>query len=385
MSQPTTSPPNGGWKESQMELMQAHQQWCSRPDDERFLDLESLHAATLDRANRSEVEVVRNRDLQITGERNGGDLLSIDVSHTAYGGESMTVEPTHWSFGQLASRARVPAKWARENTHPQIAALALNYGLQVESPKDDSMVMFVKETDGTELRCMTSTGYGRIYDHKVVEAVQGVNADGRWQVPAATYQATNPKRATTLYASDRDVFGFLVDPNNPIEIKRPDGGVDILFRGFMFWNSEVGSQTFGLMTFFYRFACDNRIIWGAEDVRELRIRHTLGAPDRFIREGQPLLAKYADASTKRTIEVAQSAMKTEVGKTDDEVTDWLRKQNFNLKEAQRVVEKAKEEEGQARTVWDLVQGGTAIARGVQHTDSRIEMERKASKLLRRVA
>lgn len=368
-----------------MELMKANQQWSSRPDDERFLDLDSLHAAVLDRANRSEVEVVLNRDLQVSGERNGGDLLSVNVGRTAYGGESMEVNPTHWSFGQLASRARVPAKWARESTHPQIAALALNYGLQTQSPKEDSMMMFVTEEDGIQMRCMTSTGYGRIYDHRVVEAIQNVNADGRWQVPAATYQAANPKRATTLYASDRDVFAFMVDPNRPIKVRRPDGSIVELFRGFMVWNSEVGSATFGLTTFLYNFVCDNRIIWGAEDVRELRIRHTLGAPDRFLREGQPLLAKYAEASAARTLEVAESAMRTEVGKTDDEVTDWLRKNSFNLKEAQRVVEKAKEEEGQARTVWDLVQGGTALARGVAQTDSRIEMERKASKLLRRVA
>jgi hypothetical protein len=247
------------------------------------------------------------------------------------------------------------------------------------------MMMFVREEDGIQMRCMTSTGYGRIYDHRVVEAIQQVNSDGRWKVPAASYQATNPKRATTLYASDRDVFAFMVDPDRPIKIRRPDGSIVELFRGFMVWNSEVGSATFGLTTFLYNYVCDNRIIWGAEDVRELRIRHTLGAPDRFLREGRPLLAKYAEASAQRTLEVAESAMRKTVGKTDDDVTDWLRKNNFNLKEAQRVVAKAKEEEGQARTVWDLVQGGTALARGVVHTDSRIEIERKASKLLRYAA
>jgi hypothetical protein len=57
---------------------------------------------------------------------------------------------------------------------------------------------------------------GRIWDSQVVAAVERVNEDGRWQIPAASYQARNPKRATTLYASDRDVFIFLVDPNNPV-------------------------------------------------------------------------------------------------------------------------------------------------------------------------
>ncbi len=38
---------------------------------------------------------------------------------------------------------------------------------------------------------------------------------------------------TTLYASDRDVFLFLVDDLNPIEAGRlPDGSPDLYFRGF---------------------------------------------------------------------------------------------------------------------------------------------------------
>ena len=87
------------------------------------------------------------------------------------------------------------------------------------------------------LRSLTSPNYGRIWDIQVVEAVERVNHDGMWKVPAASYSASNPKRATTLYASDRDVFIFLVDPDHPIEV-----GDDILFRGFYTWNSEVGAQ-----------------------------------------------------------------------------------------------------------------------------------------------
>jgi hypothetical protein len=111
-----------------------------------------------------------------------------------------------------------------------------------------------------------------------------VNTDGRWVIPAASYTTKNPKRATTLYASDRDVFIFLVDPKNPVEVNGEQ-----LFRGFMTWNSEVGSAVFGLTTFLYRYVCDNRIIWGATDVQELRIRHTGGAPERFAYEGEKYL------------------------------------------------------------------------------------------------
>jgi len=46
---------------------------------------------------------------------------------------------------------------------------------------------------------------------------------------------------TTLYASDRDVFLFLVDDAYPIGAGRlPNGDPDPFFRGFYAWNSEVG-------------------------------------------------------------------------------------------------------------------------------------------------
>ncbi len=55
------------------------------------------------------------------------------------------------------------------------------------------------------------------------------------------------KDTTTLYASDRDVFLFLVDDAHPIEAGRlPNGDPDLFFRGFYAWNSEVGSKTLGI-------------------------------------------------------------------------------------------------------------------------------------------
>ncbi len=68
------------------------------------------------------------------------------------------------------------------------------------------------------------------------------------------------KDTTTLYASDRDVFLFLVDDTNPIEAGRlPDGSPDVYFRGFYCWNSEVGSKTLGIASFYLRAVCMNRI------------------------------------------------------------------------------------------------------------------------------
>ncbi|MCC0003435.1 MAG: FAD-dependent oxidoreductase [Methylobacteriaceae bacterium] len=83
------------------------------------------------------------------------------------------------------------------------------------------------------------------------------------------------KDTTTLYASDRDVFLFLVDDLNPIEAGRlPDGSPDLYFRGFYCWNSEVGAKTLGIASFYLRAVCQNRNLWGVEDFEEITIRHS---------------------------------------------------------------------------------------------------------------
>jgi hypothetical protein len=36
------------------------------------------------------------------------------------------------------------------------------------------------------------------------------------------------------------------------------------------------------MTFLYDFVCDNRMVCGAREVKEISIRHTKNAPERFV-------------------------------------------------------------------------------------------------------
>src|ERR1700688_2797641 len=98
------------------------------------------------------------------------------------------------------------------------------------------------------------------------------------------------KETTTLYASDRDVFLFLVDDTHPIEAGRlPNGDPDLYFRGFYCWNSEVGSKTLGIASFYLRAVCMNRNLWGVEDFQEISIRHSKFATQRFAHEAAPAL------------------------------------------------------------------------------------------------
>lgn len=364
---------------SGLSLSSASQQWANRPDDQRYMTLAELKAAVQQRKQESWTLRTEAKDLRM--QVVDGRLVSRAYDITR--GEYREMEPTHWAFGQLSQYASAPASYLRK-LPPQLAAINLQYGLERMPIREETLVLGQTNGDNV-LRAMTSTSYGRIWDIQVVESVERVNDDGRWVVPAASYTASNPKRATTLYASDRDVFIFLVDPLNPIAIPGDDKP---LYRGFYTWNSEVGSAVFGLTTFLYRYVCDNRIIWGATDIQELRIRHTGGAPERFSYEGARYLRRYAEESTSNLVGAIERAKGYElpVGAQPDKGgwEKWLAERGFTDSQAKNAVATAKAEEGEARSLWDIINGVTAYARSITHTDDRVKLETQAGKLMRYV-
>lgn len=360
----------------------ASSQWFARPDDQRFLSLADLRDAVLARTEVAEEELAPYDKLVIKGEQDTQRLFL-----AASGGP---VDFTHYSFGQLCTQVHAPASYLR--TLPtDLVALDLNWGLQhmPEDAREQTKVLFtppVEDHIPGVARAFTSETYGRIWDVDVVRAVERVNAEERWKVPAASYSAKDPKRATTLYASDHDVFLFLVDPDRPIDIqpKNGDGG-DTLFRGFVTWNSEVGDRTFGLLTFLYRYICDNRIIWGAEDVTQLLIRHTKNGPYRFDSEAAPVLKQYAEASAAATVKQIEAA-KTQLLASppfddfEESLANLLKTKNFTGPAIRATLDYI-EEQGHGPTVWDVVNGLTTYAHKLAHTDTRIDVERRASALL----
>lgn len=355
-----------------MNLMTASAQWMSRPNDQRYTSLKDLKQAVASRKIESWTATPMTKDLRVLPVE--GNEIAVQVYDPSKG-EEVSLNPTHWGFGQLAQYAQAPAGYLR-SLPAELSAINLQWGLE-HNPIRDGSLLLAQSNGSNHLRAMTSVSYGRIWDMQVVEAVERVNHDGRWQIPAASYATQNPLRATTLYASDRDVFIFLVDPNHPIEVKG-----ETLFRGFFAWNSEVGSSVFGLTTFLYRYVCDNRIVWGATEVKELRIRHTGGAPERFAYEGQKYLSRYANEATDKIVDGIIRAQEKDIPVAKDEtVEDWLRSRGFNQAQAKASVQTAVAEQGQARSIWDIVNGITAYARSIPHTDTRVELETKAGKLM----
>lgn len=217
-------------------LLTASYQWRSRPSDERFHTLEALKNAVLNRKNTSFEGVVDMPNLKVTPV---DDYIALDF-------DGQSLDMTHWSFGQLCNLSSAPASYLR-TLPPEIVSDNLNYAL----PKTRTSAKVLITARGTSaVRAFTSESYGRIWDIDVVRAVEGLcEKNPSWHNPPA-YKRTSSDGTEMenagLYASDRDIFMFLIDENNPIEV-----GNERLSRGFFVWNSEVGKSSFGITTFLY--------------------------------------------------------------------------------------------------------------------------------------
>jgi hypothetical protein len=191
------------------------------------------------------------------------------------------------------------------------------------------------------------------------------------------------KDTTTLYASDRDVFLFLVDDTHPIEAGRlPNGDPNLYFRGFYCWNSEVGSKTLGMASFYLRAVRMNRNIWGAEGFEEISIRHSKFAAHRFAHQAAPALENFANSSPAPFMAGIKAARERIVARKDDDREAFLRKQGFSKPDTAKIIANVLAEEGRApESIFDFVQGITALARTKPHQDTRLDLEGKAAKLL----
>jgi len=366
-------------------------EWFTRPDDERYLSLTELYDAVKSRADRAKARTVESRAVRVEANREDAERLSLIVP-----GQDRPIAPTHWSFGQLCSLVGAPATYMRQLPAP-LAGINLQHGLLSHRAE---LVKTLEAEDGRiELRAVTGPDYGRIWDHELVAAVMKIAGNGvgdtMWKVPGVLDWATmthNPfvditKDTTTLYASDRDVFLFLVDDTHPIEAGRlPNGEPDLYFRGFYCWNSEVGSKTLGIASFYLRAVCMNRNLWGVEGFEEISIRHSKFAAQRFAHEAAPALTSFANSSSAPFVAGIKAARERIVARTDEDRETFLRKRGFSKAETGRIIETVLSEEGRPpESIFDFVQGMTAHARTKAHQDTRLELEAKAKTLLEKAA
>lgn len=379
-------------------LTQASHQWASRPADQRFLDLHELRQRTLDGKNNSTGKVVPTKALHFEAME---DHKGLKIA----GQNGVSADVTHWSFGQLAGLAKAPAGYLRE-LPAELVADNLNYGLRFRREIDEVGVLLTRETASLgdpsfmpghavgkevariEMRAATGPNYGRIWNADIADSLVNRFGDGRtgdFRVPGEFgKQVEVTRNNTTIYGSDRDMFVFLADEEHRIDVHgRRNGEPGSLARGFFIWNSEVGSTSFGVAMFLFDYVCMNRIVWGVQQFSEIRLRHTVSAPEKWLDNVEPLLMEYANSSAAPVEETIRNA---QAKKLDSDLDDFLKSRKFNKSQVNAIKATHEAEEGRPiETVWDAVTGITAYAKTIQYQDDRVAVERAGGKVLDLVA
>ncbi len=379
-------------------LTDANREWASRPEDERFWTLEEMSQATLrfDRARRA--EVVRLSDLSVD------DAMVLQAP-------GVKAPMTNWAFGQLCRRADVPAHFLR--TLPDgLAAQVLRHGLaERTTPKEREREVRVG-VRGDVVETFTSSAFAYIPNCRVCDGLAVLEKAG-WRTPPARpapRASARARKATAedvarcgtrvkegdliapagLYASDRDMFAFLVKDEAAVD--DGSGRGNGLRRGVFVSNSEVGAGAFRISTFLFDEVCGNHVVWGAHDILTVAIRH-IGdtAPERAFRAiGDDLEKGWTKDDSKRVAGTIKAARKMVLGTTVDEVAERLvcEKRLYvkrgDAVEAFRLAQELDADRVDPCSVWGMVTGFTRLSQQEPHADRRVEIDTTGAGLMRLV-
>lgn len=361
-----------------MKVTAAHTNWATRPEDQRFETLEAM------------LESVESRRIRSREGRGNLSGLTIDVDAEGSGlivnSSIEPSRPSNWSFGQLASLVGAPASYLRK-LPVELAAKNMNHGLKA-AVDQRAKLMTIEPESGTlgTLQAATGVDYGRIWDADVIKLAMRIReqSGGKFKNPSAWVGGIagmgGSTRPSGLYASDSDSFVFMIDGGSLLDV----GPRAQINRGFFLSNSEVGKATFKMTAFLFNQVCGNHLIWGYDQQFEVVVRHTKYGPDRFERDAVGQLVNFAKASEGTIVDGVKRAMATKLPEWKEarELNDWANKYaKFSGREIERAVDFARSEEGKIETVWDLVQGFTAYARGFAFVDAKTDLEARAGKLM----
>lgn len=353
-------------------------EWFSRPADERITGKDSMDArlniAKQAKAfyDRSTARTLSTHEIEVVPKVGALDALAI---RGPSGGLAL---PSYWGMTQLCQRAGVPASYLREglSENPGLAAANLNYALQ-RSENERVQLLLTLRGENAQMVAATSPSYGRIWNYQILEAANR-HLGPEWTVPGIFGKAVGEitKENTSLFLGSQDMFIGLSDETNKIEFKnRRDGKPGMLSRGILIGNSEVGAAKLLIKFFLFDYACFNRNFWGVEDVLEVSIRHSSGAPGRWLLEAMPSIQKFMNAGTGNVLKQLEAARSTKIADPLKFLTD----RKFTRPAAQAVIEIHKTEEHRPiETIWDAEVGATAYARTLPYQDERLKIEMLAA-------
>jgi len=220
---------------------------------------------------------------------------------------------------------------------------------------------------GETVRSIGDVVHDRLWDADLLTMVREFATD--FQPPPVGFNG-----ATGLYASQQDMFCFLIDPLGWAEI---DG--EAFAPGFFVWNSEVGTRPAGISTFWFQAVCQNHIIWDATEQEEFTCVATASA-DQSIREIRRRIEKLVDKRDRRRdgfVKLVRRAMQTRLGSAS-RVEQVLSLLKIDRQLAAQAVE-ASRERGRF-TVFSVLDALTRANRQLVNAADRTEADRKAARL-----
>lgn len=385
-----------------MELFKASNQWSTRPDDERFWTVAEALDQTKSYAESAVEKVGYHQDLRV--EAVGTEIHMLGKS-------GIPARLSHHAFGQIAGMAGAPAGYLRD-LPATLAAQNVNHGLKARGDNSKAQMLFHRNGE-ILLRAITSDNYSRIWNFEVFERLQEMTAQG-WKVPPARPSPMGSSRSRPateadilrksnsvgglkvkvgdmiapagVYASDHDMFCFLINEDRRID----DGSADGLSRGLFLWNSEVGAKSLGIQEFRFKSVCGNHIVWGASGVKEVRIRHVgKGAREAFRTVHQAVRA-YNGASASGEEDAIRRAQRMVLGTNRAETLDAVYKLVSSkriplgqklLGEALDLAEKRVDDYGSPRTVWAVGNALTELSQKSAYAEDRVAIDTAAGKLM----
>jgi Domain of unknown function (DUF932) len=355
-----------------MELFAAHNQWSTRPADQRFESLQALYDATLAYRQSAREKMVPYSDLRT--EASNGEVQLV-------GKAGVPARLTHWSFGQLAARVEAPASYLRK-LPATLAAQNLNHGLATNRGDSSETAKLMFHANGSlVLRALTSERYERIWNFEVAERLLSLESNSGWEVARPDVRSISGDGQLPLYASDHDMFVFMRTRN--VTVNEP-GTDEPIYRGVIVENSEVGASALKLTRFLYRYMCGNHIIWGASKVMDLSVRHIGQARERWNQFGITV-RQWADESADEETTMIRAAKERIIAATKDEVLDAIfGKRAIGLSRRQLTAgydAVVPDQDGNPNSVWGMVQGLTRYSQQTTFADERTAIDRAAGKLL----
>lgn len=376
-------------------LSEAHNEWATRPADQRFWNLSDLHNRMLQYKNDARVVEVNTQKLTVEARGIKGLVLR---------GENSAADFTFGSFGQLCGLTGLPAGLMRDMP-AALVAQNMNWGLK-ERDTADMATRCLVDTRMKAVRGFSSATYGRIWNSDITGRLLPLLEQG-WRgaparpsgigdemsrlatekdvlenvMPGLGIKVGDMIAPAGFYGDADKMFVFMVNERNTVKA----GNVD-LCKGFFISNAESPGQAEKITTFLYSNVCSNHIVWDAQQIIRSKVVHKGNAEGRAWRNLYHELNVYANQSVADMEGKINAAQNKEVGKDKTEIVDNLYKLKIETRGAlgdayEEAIQHPEDGQTSPRSVWGMVQGFTRLSQKQRYIERRVDMDRAASKIL----